>query len=128
MTEKELCRETLILSGVQPQKCMKCGKCSGACPSYNEMEYHPHQFVDMIAKGKIDELMKSESIYKCLSCFVCVERCPRNVFPANIIEAVRHLRERNSGADHFTPDMVANMIDEDTPSQLLMAALRKYSK
>lgn len=128
MTERDYCEEALLLSGVHPEKCMKCGKCSGACPSYDEMEYHPHQFVDMVAKGKIKKLMESESLYHCLSCFVCVERCPRNVMPANLVEAVRTLRERSIGNDRLKPDDVAALLDEETPGQLLMAAFRKYSK
>ena len=36
------------ISGVNHRKCMQCGKCSGACPNYDEMEYHPHQFVTMV--------------------------------------------------------------------------------
>lgn len=128
MTENQLCNEALIMSAVNPEKCMKCGKCSGACPSFGEMEYHPHQFVDMVSKGKIKALMESEGIYKCLSCFVCVERCPRDVMPANIVEAVRVLKIRQQGCDILTPDMIAGVLDDDTPQQLLMAAFRKYSK
>lgn len=41
----------LTTSGVNPLKCMRCGKCSGTCPSYDAMEYHPHQFVYMVEKG-----------------------------------------------------------------------------
>ena len=59
------------ISGVNPRKCMKCGKCSASCPAYDEMEYHPHQFVDMVENGRIDELMASRGIYMCLSCFAC---------------------------------------------------------
>ena len=62
------------ISGVNPRKCMKCGKCTASCPAYDEMEYHPHQFVDMVENGRIEELMKSRGIYLCLSCFACVER------------------------------------------------------
>ena len=29
------------ISGVNPRKCMKCGKCSASCPAYDEMDYHP---------------------------------------------------------------------------------------
>ena len=29
------------ISGVNPLKCMKCGKCSATCPSYNEMDIKP---------------------------------------------------------------------------------------
>ena len=51
----------LTTSGVNPLKCMRCGKCSGTCPSYDAMEYHPHQFVYMVEKGDIEKL-KSEQI------------------------------------------------------------------
>ncbi len=37
-------------------------------PSFNEMDYHPHQFVDMVEKGKVEPLMASKSLYMCLSC------------------------------------------------------------
>lgn len=128
MTEKDLCAEAIILSGVEPKKCMRCGKCSGACPSYEEMEYHPHEFVYMIEKGQFNKLSQSQSLYKCLSCFVCVERCPRNVMPANIIEAVKSLTMRKRDADRHSTDEIPSFSDENTPQQLLMAAMRKYSK
>ena len=41
------------ISGVNPRKCMKCGKCTASCPAYDQMEYHPHQFVDMVETGRI---------------------------------------------------------------------------
>ena len=85
----ELLRKEIIrISGTNPAKCMQCGKCSGTCPAYGEMEYHPHQFVAMVEQGDIAPLLESESIYKCLTCFACVDRCPRGVEPAKIIEAV----------------------------------------
>ena len=71
-----LTQTALRISGVNPRKCMKCGKCSGTCPNYDKMEYHPHQFVAMVENGEIEKLMASESIYMCLSCMACVERCP----------------------------------------------------
>jgi heterodisulfide reductase subunit C len=90
MTKKELQKEQIErMSGVKVLKCMRCGKCSATCPSYDEMEYHPHQFVYMVEKGEIEKLMESDSIYKCLTCFACVERCPRDVEPAKVVEAVR---------------------------------------
>ena len=36
------------ISGVNPLKCMKCGKCSATCPAFNEMDIKPHQFVHKI--------------------------------------------------------------------------------
>ena len=120
--------ELIRRSGVNPKKCMKCGKCSATCPAYDEMEYHPHQFVSMIENGDIEPLLASKSLYQCLTCFACVERCPRGVEPAKLIEAVRLMAVRKQGNNHMTPDMVPALLDEELPQQAIVSAFRKYSK
>jgi len=128
MEQNNLKETVLRISGVNPRKCMKCGKCSGTCPSYEEMEYHPHQFVSMVENGEIEPLMASDSLYRCLTCFACVERCPRQVEPAKLIEAVRLMVIRQSGQNHLKPDQIPAMLDEDMPQQALVSAMRKYAK
>ena len=120
--------QILRMSGVNPLKCMRCGKCSGTCPSYDEMEYHPHQFVYMVETGDINALMQSKSIYKCLSCFACVDRCPRGVEPAKLIEAVRRTVIRQKGENHLTANDLPALLDDDMPQQALVSAMRKYAK
>ena len=129
MHNKEYLRDEIRrISGVNTSKCMKCGKCSATCPAYDEMEYHPHQFVNMVECGDIEPLLNSKSLYKCLSCFACIDRCPRGVQPAKVVEAVRLTAIRKQGANHLTADMVPEIVDEDTPQQLLVSAFRKYTK
>ena len=123
-----LTQTALRISGVNPRKCMKCGKCSGTCPNYDRMEYHPHQFVAMVEHGEIEKLMASPSIYECLSCMACVERCPRGVEPGKLVEAVRLMQIRQQGEDHKGPRDIPPISGDDTPQQLLMAAMRKYRK
>ena len=125
---KKICDEIVRRSGVNPRKCMKCGKCSGTCPAYDEMEYHPHQFVYMVETGEIEPLLKSKSIYACLSCFACLERCPRQVEPVKIIDAVRQLVEGQRGPHHLDPNQVPEHLDSDMPQQAIMSAFRKYKK
>ena len=120
--------DILRISGVNPRKCMRCGKCTATCPNFDEMEYHPHQFVYMVENGELEVLLASESLYKCLSCFACVERCPRGVEPAKLIEAVRLSVIREKDRNHLSVNDVPSMIDAETPQQLLMAALRKHAK
>jgi heterodisulfide reductase subunit C len=120
--------ELLRISGVNTKKCMKCGKCSGTCPAYDEMEYHPHQFVSMVESGNIEPLLGSDSLYHCLSCFACVDRCPRGVEPAKLVEAVRVAAIRKQGADRLKADDVPALLDEDIPQQALVSAFRKYSR
>lgn len=117
-----------ITSGVNVRKCMRCGKCSATCPSYDEMEYHPHQFVYMVEKGNIEPLLNSDSLYKCLTCFACVERCPRGVEPAKVVEAVRLTAVRKQGNNHLIPDQIPEMLDDDLPQQAIVTAFRKYTK
>ena len=129
MTKNELLREEILrISGVNVKKCMRCGKCSGTCPSYNEMEYHPHQFVSMVEDGEIEPLLNSESIFKCLSCLACVERCPRGVEPGKLVEAVRLIKIRRRGENHVTPDMIPAALDDGMPGQAVASAFRKYTK
>lgn len=128
MQNKNLKEQIIRMSGVNPKKCMRCGKCSATCPSYDEMEYHPHQFVYMVENGDIDALMKSDSVYKCLSCFACVDRCPRGVEPAKLVEALRLCQVRQKGANHLTPNDIPKLLDDDMPQQAIMSAFRKYSK
>ena len=125
---KYLREELLRMSGVEPKKCMKCGKCSATCPAYDEMEYHPHQFVNMVESGDIEPLLASKSLYKCLSCFACIDRCPRGVEPAKLVEAVRLSVVRRQGENHMTPNDIPALLDEETPQQLIVSAFRKYTK
>ncbi len=126
--ENNMKEQILRISGSEVRKCMRCGKCSATCPSYDEMEYHPHQFVAMAEQGNIEKLMESSSVYKCLTCFACVERCPRGVEPAKVIEAVRVEAVRRQGMNHLTPNDIPALLDDDMPGQALMTAMRKYAK
>ena len=128
-SKKELQKEQILrMSGVNPLKCMRCGKCTATCPSFDEMEYHPHQFVYMVETGDLDALKQSDSIYKCLSCFACVDRCPRGVEPAKLVEALRLSVIREKGANHMTADHLPKLLDDEIPQQALVSAMRKYSK
>lgn len=123
MNSVEAIRE---ISGVNPLKCMKCGKCSASCPSFNEMDIKPHQFVTYVINNDVEQLAKSKSAWKCLSCFACIERCPRDVQPGRLIDAARQLLIRQRGQQGLTAEEVPALLDEEMPQQLLMSAFRKY--
>lgn len=121
----ELIRE---ISGVNPSKCMKCGKCSASCPSFQEMDIKPHQFVSYVLHEDIDALLESKSLWKCLSCFACVERCPRDVKPGKLIDAARQMVIRQKGADYLSADEIPELLDPELPQQLLVSAFRRYRR
>ena len=116
------------ISGANPLKCMKCGKCSATCPSFDEMDIKPHQFVSYVQNGDIEALTQSKSLWKCLSCFACVERCPRDVQPGRIIDAARQLVVRQRGGNYLTAEEIPALVDEELPQQLLVSAYRRYKR
>ena len=116
------------ISGTNPLKCMKCGKCSATCPAFNEMDIKPHQFVSYVANENIEALVNSKSLWKCLSCFACIERCPRNVQPGKLIDAARQIVLRQKGGDYLKDEEIPELLDEELPQQLLVSAYRRYKR
>ncbi|MCL2618115.1 MAG: 4Fe-4S dicluster domain-containing protein [Defluviitaleaceae bacterium] len=118
-----------VISGAKDKDCMKCGKCSASCPSYEKMDIRPHQFVSYLQRGDVDAMMNSTTVWACLCCYACIERCPRDVKPAQIIEAARLMLIRRQGdTPYVSADDIPELLDPDTPQQLLVSALRKYTK
>jgi len=124
----DLTEQIKRISGAKFNQCMRCGKCSGSCPAYAEMEFHPHQFVTMVESGRTEELVESKAHLKCLSCFACSERCPRSVNPASIVEAARLLNIRRYGQNKLKVSDMAALLTDDMPQQLITSAFRKYDK
>lgn len=116
------------ISGVDPYKCMKCGKCSASCPSYNEMDIKPHQFMSYVLNDDTSALVNSKSLSKCLSCFACVERCPRDVKPGKLIDAARQVLIRQRNQDGLSVDEIPKLLDQELPQQLLVSAFRRYRR
>lgn len=116
------------ISGANLLKCMKCGKCSASCPAFDEMDIKPHQFVSYVINENIDALVQSKSLWKCLSCFACVERCPRDVQPGRIIDAARQLVVRQRGQAYLSADEIPELLDPELPQQLLVSAFRRYRR
>lgn len=148
--KKALLDEIKITSGVNPRKCMVCGKCTAACPAigeddvavgecrpagaaYRTMEWKPHQFVQMFADGDVSALLDSAMLYRCMSCMACLERCPRGVEPARVVAAVRVAVERRRGEGETAAmaameDMLKAAEASCIPQQALVSAFRKYRK
>lgn len=128
MNNQEMKQTLIQRSGTNVSKCMKCGKCSGRCPAFRQMDIKPHQFVSYLAQGKVDKLLKSKAIWQCLSCMECVERCPRGVAPQAVVEAVRTTVTRMQNNNGVMAEDIPPIVTELVPQQLLVTAYRKYNK
>lgn len=77
--------------GSKIRSCIQCGVCSGACPVAPEMEYPVRKTIAMIRADMRDEVLSGNSMWHCLSCYMCYERCPRGVKPTEIAHALESL-------------------------------------
>jgi heterodisulfide reductase subunit C2 len=69
--------------------CYQCGKCSAGCPLAERMDILPHQLMRLVQVGRIDRALRSEAIWKCVSCMTCSARCPKSVDCAGVIDTLR---------------------------------------
>jgi len=76
--------------------CMNCGICTAICPAAEFYKYDPRQICNIVQSRdneKIEELLKSETIWYCGQCMSCKTRCPRGNVPAFVISALRKLSQ-----------------------------------
>jgi heterodisulfide reductase subunit C len=71
--------------------CIQCGTCTGSCPMAGQMEYPPRKIIAMVRAGMRDEVLSSNSMWFCLSCYTCTVRCPRGVKPTELAHALESL-------------------------------------
>lgn len=75
--------------------CIQCGTCAASCPNTPRMDYTPRQVVAMVGAGMIEEVLRSNAIWMCASCFLCTVRCPREIQPTELMHALGLLAARH---------------------------------
>jgi len=119
----ELLQKIVEISGRNPYLCYQCGMCTAVCPVSIFMDVKPHQIIRYLQLGTID-LDKLKSVWTCIACMACVDRCPRRVDPGILFEAIRNLTLRK-GVDAVDYRELSNV--EKAPSMALVALSRKMT-
>lgn len=85
----EIAREP---GGEQIKYCFQCATCSASCPVMRvNPEYNPRKIIYMSLLGMRDEVLKSEFIWLCSSCYSCYERCPQDVKITELMNALKNI-------------------------------------
>ena len=71
--------------------CYQCAKCTSGCEAHKLLELEPHKIIALLKRGLIDELVNSDLIWTCMSCFKCRERCPQKVAPVDVLFALKNM-------------------------------------
>ncbi len=83
--------------------CMQCGVCSGSCPFGPHWEHPPQEIFMMIRAGKREEVLRSESMWMCTSCYNCIVRCPRELPITHIMHGLANYAHRLGLAPKTNP-------------------------
>jgi Fe-S oxidoreductase len=65
--------------------CIQCGTCAGTCPYGEYMDYPPRRIINMLRRGRIEEVYKSDSMLRCVACYACMTKCPRGIRLSDIL-------------------------------------------
>jgi heterodisulfide reductase subunit C len=88
---KEIDERLSKLKDESSDYCYQCAKCTSGCEAHKLLELEPHKIVALLKRGLIDEMVNSEIIWTCMSCFKCRERCPQKVAPVDILHALKNI-------------------------------------
>lgn len=87
--DDSLKRELKEKCGIDIETCLECGKCTGGCSNTHIFDFTPRKIVQLIKMGQEDRLYHLDALWTCVSCQLCVDRCPAGIDIARIIDFVR---------------------------------------
>jgi Fe-S oxidoreductase len=69
--------------------CIQCGKCTGGCPVAFKTALNIRSLIYHMLVDSDMDVRSHEELWDCTACFTCVERCPKDVQPAELVIALR---------------------------------------
>lgn len=89
---KTLSKDIAENLSIESAHCYQCGKCSAGCPLAEEMDITSSAVMRMlqVEDAKMDEeLLRSQTIWLCVSCEMCISRCPMQIEIPKIMDYLR---------------------------------------
>ncbi|MBC8212265.1 MAG: 4Fe-4S dicluster domain-containing protein [Gammaproteobacteria bacterium] len=85
--------------------CMQCGVCAGSCPLGDAWEHSPQKIFMMIRANRREQVLSSDSMWMCTSCYHCVVRCPRGLPIPHIMHGLASYAKRLGLAPKSNPTL-----------------------
>jgi CoB--CoM heterodisulfide reductase subunit B len=105
--------------------CAECGACVDDCPvARADPTYDPNALVKLLAEGRVDEVLHSPELWKCVECYTCAELCPNKYDQMNILRQAKHLAMAAGLAPQAALDGVKTFRETGQLTQAL-AGMRK---
>ena len=79
--------------------CFTCGTCTAGCPvSEVDARYNPRKIIRMVILGMKEEVLSSDLIWLCSTCYTCDERCPQDVRIPEVMNILKNIATREGYA------------------------------
>ena len=73
------------------ERCLQCGTCGGSCPSGADMDHTPRALFAMISAGMKTEVLRSNTPWYCVSCYLCTTRCPQDIHITDLMYTLKRM-------------------------------------
>jgi len=94
---------------VRARACYQCGVCVSGCPVGRfRWDFNPRRFIEMIARGRLEDLVLQQDIWLCSHCLNCLEHCPQKIEVSEVLIQVKNVAARLGN----TPDNYVKMADQ----------------
>lgn len=70
-------------------RCIQCGTCSAICPLSIYMEHTPRQVIMLTRDGFKKDVIWSNTIWLCSSCYACTVECPKQIAITDVMYALK---------------------------------------
>jgi len=114
------------------EMCIQCGTCGGSCPAGPDMDHTPRQIFAMLRAGMREEVLRSNTPWICVSCYMCVVRCPQEIHITDVMYTLKSMAidaklYREASPPAFSQTFV-DMVENYGRSFELGLATRHYLK
>ncbi len=108
--QRTLAQKIVENTGESVARCYQCGKCSAGCPLASDMDITPSQVLHLLQLElpEFDEkVLRSFSIWLCLTCETCIARCPQEVDIPKIMDYLRGESVKQKKVNPKAKDIIA---------------------
>ena len=78
--------------GEKIMACFTCRTCTASCPvSAVNSRFNPYRIIRLALYGLREEVLQSDFIWLCSSCYACQERCPQGVSITDFMTLLKNM-------------------------------------
>ncbi len=91
IVDPEFLESVIIAGGKSVDLCWQCGVCTASCPSGAQTAFCIRKLIRKVQLGFENEVLPTDALWMCTTCYTCHERCPRGVNVPEVIFTIRNM-------------------------------------